>query len=252
MKKAENNKSSELSIIIPVMNEEDNIEVLSAEITEIMSATVWHWESIWIDDFSSDGTRNKLIELNRRDARHRFVFHDCNYGQAAALATGFQNAKADILVTLDGDGQNDPAAIPSMIRKLLDENADMINGWRRQRRDNFIRRVSSGIANGFRNFLTGENIKDVGCALRVFRKECIKNVPVFKGMHRFLPTLIRIAGCRKIFEMPVNHRSRRRGKTKYGINNRLWVGIIDTLAVCWMRKRMVFPKTSKKSSDLEK
>ena len=118
----------------------------------------------------------------------------------------------------------------------------MVNGWRKKRRDSLVRKLSSRIANGFRNALTGEHIRDVGCALRVFRREPALKVPVFKGMHRFFPTLFRIAGYDRIAEEPVNHRPRLLGETKYGVNNRLWVGIVDTLAVIWMRRRLVFPQ----------
>lgn len=250
METTRNNKKTDLSIIIPIMNEEDNIDLLAREISESIEKTSWSWECIWVDDFSTDNTKNKLIQLNHKDARHLFIFHDRNYGQSAALATGFRHASADILATLDGDGQNDPADIPMMVKKLLDENADIINGWREKRQDNFVRRISSGIANGFRNWLTGEKIRDVGCALRVFRKMCVKDIPVFKGMHRFFPTLVRMAGYERIFEIAVNHRPRKMGKTKYGINNRLWVGIADTIAVCWMRRRMIFPKIGETSKNI--
>jgi len=231
-----------ISIIIPVMNEEDNIAILAGEIKDAMESGSWDWECIWVDDASSDSTVQKLQQLSAEDSRHRIIKHNRNYGQSAALATGFKFAAGGIFVTLDGDGQNDPASIPPLVEKLIAEDADMVNGWREKRRDSIIRKLSSKIANAYRNTLTGENIRDVGCALRAFKRECVEHLPVFKGMHRFFPTLVRIAGHKKILEEPVNHRQRERGKTKYGINNRLWVGIIDTFAVCWMRGRMVYPE----------
>jgi len=123
----------------------------------------------------------------------------------------------------------------------------MVNGWRKTRMDSSVRKASSLIANAFRNKMTKDNIKDVGCSIRAFRRECVDNVILFKGMHRFLPTLIRISGYPKIVEMPVNHRPRRFGETKYGIQNRLWVGLADTFAVLWMKHRMAFPKIKEKS-----
>ena len=228
------------------MNEEDNILILADEITEAMKSLKESWECLWVDDYSTDATVEKLEALSKKDPRHKLILHNKNYGQSAALATGFKHAEGEIFVTLDGDGQNDPASIPPLVKKLIEEDADMVNGWREKRRDSLIRKISSRVANAYRNFLTGEKIRDVGCALRAFKRECVENVPVFKGMHRFFPTLVRMSGHTKILEEPVNHRQRERGKTKYGINNRLWVGIADTFAVCWMRWRMVYPKTEEK------
>jgi len=204
------------------------------------------WECLWIDDGSTDKSIEKLKLLERKEnSVHRIFQHERCFGQSAAMATGFALARGKILVTLDGDGQNDPSSIPDLVKKLVEEDADVVNGWREKRHDNMIRKISSRVANGFRNFFTGEKIRDVGCALRVMKKECVEKIPVFKGMHRFLPTLIRIAGYEKILEIPVKHRPRKRGKTKYGIWNRLWVGIADTIAVIWMKKRLVFPKLKK-------
>ncbi len=238
-----------ISIIIPVLNEEQNVTILANEIKAVMSTTPWTWECLWIDDYSTDNTVNRLENIRRADQRHRIILHDRHYGQSAALATGFKYARGDIFVTLDGDGQNDPASIPDLVRTLVENGADMVNGWRQERQDNIVRKISSRIANTYRNVLTGEKIRDVGCALRAFRKECVQNIPVFKGMHRFFPTLVRFAGYTKILEVPVGHRPRLRGKTKYGINNRLWVGIVDTFAVCWMRKRMVYPQSHESGGD---
>ncbi len=236
-------KNPFISIIIPVLNEEENVEFLSEEITDVMNNTPWRWECLWIDDGSKDRTVEKLTRLAAANSAHRLITHDRNYGQSAALSTGFKHARGEILVTMDGDGQNDPQFIPVLVKELLKNKADLVNGWRQKRRDNIIRRLSSRIANFYRNVLTGEKIKDVGCSLRAFKKQCVSGIPVFKGMHRFFPTLLRLAGYTRVIEIPVNHRPRKHGKTKYGINNRLWVGIIDTFAVCWMRSRMVYPRS---------
>lgn len=239
----------DLSIIVPVYNEEQNIARLADEIGTVMRTTSWSWECLWIDDGSTDNTLAELRQLNNRDDCHKFVVLSVNYGQSAALSVGFSQAQGKILVTLDGDGQNDPRDIPTMIERLFEDDADMVNGWRQKRRDSLVKKISSRIANGFRNWVTSERVKDVGCSLRAFRRQCADKIPVFKGMHRFLPTLARLGGCGKIVEMPVRHRPREYGLTKYGINDRLWVGLIDTLAVKWMKTRMVFPEVKQSSLD---
>lgn len=231
----------ELSIVIPVMNEEANIVMLADEIDAAMKKVSLSWNCVWVDDFSTDATRAKIIELCASRPAHKKVFHAANFGQSAALASGFRAGSSRYIATLDGDGQNDPASLPDLVAKMLETDADMVNGWREKRQDNWVRKLSSRIGNGFRNRLTHEKVRDVGCALRIFKREAIAHVPVFKGMHRYLPTLIRLGGFEKIYEVPVNHRNRERGTSKYGINNRLWVGIGDTMAVRWMLKRMVFP-----------
>ena len=238
----------QLSIIIPVKEEEQNVAALAEEISNVLCTISTSWECIWIDDGSTDATLDELAKINGKDARHQFISLTCNYGQSAALAVGFTSAHGQILVTMDGDGQNDPQNIPAMIGRLKDENADMVNGWRIKRKDTLSRKMASLVANSFRNRLTRDHVKDVGCSLRVFHHYCIENIPIFKGMHRFLPTLVRMSGFSKIVEMPVHHRPRKFGETKYGINNRLWVGIADTIAIRWMRSRMTFPEI--KSSSL--
>lgn len=232
-----------LSIIIPVFNERDNILPLAGEIEAVMGSTAWSWECLWVDDGSNDGTADQLQAIHTGNPCHNFICHTRNYGQSAALHTGFFNARGKVLVTLDGDGQNDPAYIPPLVKRLIEEDLDMVNGRRDKREDNFVRKISSRIANGFRNWMTKEQIMDVGCSLRALRRQAVEHIPVFKGMHRFLPTLVKLSGHERIVEMPVGHRSRRHGQTKYGIHNRLWVGILDTLAVRWMQSRVVYPET---------
>ncbi|HOD79456.1 MAG TPA: glycosyltransferase family 2 protein [Syntrophorhabdus sp.] len=237
-----------LSIIIPVKDEGENIDILGNEINMAMENVTLPWECIWIDDGSTDTTVGELKKLSACDARHRLVILARNFGQSAALSVGFQNATGDILVTLDGDGQNDPADIPRLIEKLQKHGADMVNGVRQKRHDSFIRKISSRIANNFRDWVTGDRVTDVGCSVRVFKRECVKGIPVFKGMHRFLPTLVRMQGYTHIMESLVNHRPRVRGKTKYGIQNRLWVGLADLAAVKWMQSRLVFPEVQSMTS----
>ncbi|WP_456324420.1 glycosyltransferase family 2 protein [Desulfonauticus submarinus] len=235
-----------LSVIIPVKNEEENIPILGKEVSEALLHFPHKWECLWINDGSTDNSEQALESLCAQDNHHKLINLAQNYGQSAAMYVGFQLAKGKILVTLDGDGQNDPKDIPKLVNFLEKHNADVVNGYRAKRQDNFIRKIASKIGNGFRNFITKDKIRDVGCSIRAMRKECVQNIFLFKGMHRFLPTLIKIQGYKKILETPVNHRPRVRGKTKYNINNRLWVGLFDTFGVLWMRKRKVLPKLREK------
>jgi glycosyltransferase involved in cell wall biosynthesis len=232
----------DVSVIIPVKDEVENVSILADEVSEAMANAAYAWECLWVDDGSTDDTVLELKKICGKSPHHRFISLDRNYGQSAAMATGFRHASGRIFVTLDGDGQNDPKDIPMLVNTLLNKKAHMVNGWRKNRADTLVRKISSRIGNGFRNKLTGDNIRDVGCSIRAFQRDCVENITVFKGMHRFLPTLARMGGASIILEVPVNHRPRQRGVTKYGISNRLWVGLADTLAVRWMQSRLVFPK----------
>jgi len=240
------NSMIDVSIIVPVMNESLCVEDLANEVTAAFKNSKFSWECIWVDDGSSDDTVKVLTTLAKKTPQHRVIEHERNFGQSAALHTGFVHSRGKVLATLDGDGQNDPADLPEMVQDVIDNKADMMNGIRRKRKDNFIRKMSSKIANGFRNILTGEKVTDVGCAIRAFRRECVDNIILFKGMHRFFPTLVRLQGF-TIAERSVNHRLREKGETKYGINNRLWCGIADVFAVCWMKSRLVFPKAKQEN-----
>jgi dolichol-phosphate mannosyltransferase len=241
-----------LSIIIPLKDEGQNVNPLREEIDAVMQPLPYSWECLWIDDGSRDNTLGEIQRFNREDPHHQYIALAGNFGQSPALHVGFRGARGQILVTLDGDGQNDPRDITAMVAFLVEGGYDLVNGVRRNRKDTFIRKASSRIANGFRNWLTHEQITDVGCSLRIFRHVCVQHVTPFRGFHRFLPTLIRICGYSKIAEMPVSHRPRKYGLTSYGIHNRLWVGILDTLAVRWMQKRVVFAKIKLKSSPEER
>jgi glycosyltransferase involved in cell wall biosynthesis len=227
-----------ISVVIPVLDEEESVPSLAAEVTEALAAGPWSWECIWVNDGSTDGTQALLEELAAGPGGHRFLELDGRFGQSAAMAAGFAAARGELVATLDGDGQNEPRDIPRLIRHLESRGVDMVNGVRQKRRDSWVRKASSRIANGFRNRLTHETVTDVGCSLRVCRRECLQDLFVFKGMHRFLPTLVRMRGY-TIDEIPVGHRPREKGKTKYGIHNRLWVGLADTFGVRWMQSRRV-------------
>ena len=225
-----------LSIIIPVKDEGLNISDLAAEINETMSLQPVPWEVMWVDDGSTDETLDILRELNGKDARHRYLSFQSNSGQSAALMAGLSESRGNLIATLDGDGQNDPKDLPKILSLLLAGEADMVNGYRARRKDKFVRKLSSWLANGFRNLTTGKSVRDVGCSTRVFKKGCAVGLPLFKGLHRFLPTLVAMRGFR-IIEVPVNHRPRLRGATKYGIHNRLWAGLYDVFGVMWLKRR---------------
>ncbi len=174
--------------------------------------------------------------LAAKSSHHRYLAFTENCGQSAAFWAGFEEAKGAFIATIDGDGQNDPFDIPRLLTEIQSRNVDMVNGFRARRKDHLVRRLASKIANGFRNLTTGKTVIDVGCSTRIFKRECVARLPNFKGMHRFLPTLVAMQGF-TLVEIPVNHRPRLRGQTKYSINNRLWVGLLDTLGVLWLQKR---------------
>lgn len=230
-----------ISIVVPVKNEEECIPDLAAEVTTALSGSGHAWECIWVNDGSTDTTASMLAQLSTNDPRHRFVTHAESFGQSAALATGFSYAHGEIIGTMDGDGQNNPQDFLPLLERLEAGDVGMVNGIRRNRRDTFMRRFSSRVANGFRRLILRDSVSDIGCGIRVFRKECVSGLPLFKGLHRFLPILAGVKGY-SITEIQVDHRPRTRGKTKYGVHNRLWVGLADTCAVKWMQSRLVFPE----------
>lgn len=229
-----------VSVIIPAKDEAESIPVLAREVEAIMDGTGLTWECVWIDDGSTDGTLEILRALRRRRPEHHYLSLAGNHGQSAALVAGFAAARGGLFITLDADLQNDPSDIPRLLAVLDGGEADMVNAVRSERHDSRVRLLSSRIANGFRNWLTHEKVTDVGCSLRAFRADCVRDIPSFRGLHRFLPTFARMRGYR-IMEIPVGHRERRFGVTKYGIGNRLWVGIADTLGVRWLQGRYVRP-----------
>ena len=226
----------EISLVIPVYNEEENLPVLAAEIRAALEPTGLAYEVIYVDDGSTDASPRVLADLAREDPRTRIVRQRRNSGQSAAFDAGFRHARGGIVVTLDADLQNDPADIPRLLERL--DGFDVVNGVRTRRQDDWVRRISSKIANGVRNRVTHESVTDVGCTLRACRAEYLRRIPVFNGMHRFLPTLLRMEGAR-VTEVPVNHRPRLHGQPKYGIHNRLWRGIADLFGVRWLQKRWV-------------
>ncbi len=224
-----------LSIVIPVFNEEDNLEPLVAELQPILEKIGKKFEVIFIDDRSTDGSFEVLKKLQLTHPFIRIIPHTVNSGESAGEATGFANARGEIVITMDADQQNDPADIPAMLEALQDD-IDCVCGVRRKRRDTIVKRISSRTANAFRNAITGDRIVDAGCTYRAIRRKALWQMPAFNGMHRFLPTLLRMQGYR-VIELLVNDRPRTRGKSKYGIGNRMWRGIMDCFAMRWMKKR---------------
>lgn len=225
-----------LSIVIPLLNEAENLEPLAVELAAALDGLEYGYEVLFVDDGSSDDSPAVLARLAAADDRLRVLRQPENRGQSAAFAAGFQHARGELIATLDADLQNDPADLPRMLAEL--DDCDVVCGVRTDRHDSFVRRASSRIANGVRNRLTGESITDVGCSLRVMRAAHARHVPLFDGMHRFLPTLLRLEGAR-IKEVPVSHRPRLRGESKYGIHNRLWRALADLFAVRWMQRRWI-------------
>jgi dolichol-phosphate mannosyltransferase len=226
-----------VSIVIPVFDEEDNLALLVGEVAT--AARGLDYELILVDDGSRDGSREVLAGLAAGEPRLRVLLHERNRGQSAALVTGFAAARGEVVVTLDGDLQNDPADVPRVLA-LLDEGWDVVSGVRAQRRDSWVRRASSRVANGVRRGLLDDGISDVGCSLKAYRASFLRRLPPFHGMHRFLPALARMEGAR-VAEVRVHHRPRRHGTSKYGIGNRLWRGIKDLFAVRWMQQRWIDP-----------
>jgi len=228
----------QLSFVIPCHNEEANLRPLVTAIREAVEPLKLSFEIVITDDCSTDNSWNTLKALAAGDSRirgQRFAF---NCGQSAALWAGMKAARGQYLVTLDADLQNDPRDVPQFLEAL--EQYDCVCGTRvaaRSQGDNFIRIVSSHIANWVRNRLSGETISDSGCCYRAFKRECIENLKFFKGMHRFLPTLFRIEGF-TVTEIPVRHNPRTAGQTHYGVWDRLFASFYDLLAVRWMKKRM--------------
>jgi glycosyltransferase involved in cell wall biosynthesis len=226
----------EISIVIPVYNEEENLPVLAAEVQGTMRSLGQPYEVLFVDDGSTDASPEVLRQLAREDPVVRVIRQRRNSGQSAALDAGFRFARGGIVVTLDADLQNDPADIPRLLAPMV--AFDVVSGVRTHRQDTWVRKASSRIANTVRNRVTHDDVTDVGCTLRACRAEYLRRVPMFTGMHRFLPTLLKMAGARAT-EIPVNHRPRLHGQPKYNIGNRLWRALADLLAVRWMQKRWI-------------
>lgn len=226
----------ELSLVIPVRDERENLAALLGEIRAALDAAGRAWEVVAVDDGSTDGSLEELRRLQAEYPGLRVIAFERNAGQTAAFAAGFRAARGRIIVTMDADLQNDPADVPGLVAALEAGGATAAAGWRAGRRDTAWKRLQSRIANGVRNRLTHETIRDTGCSLKAFRAEAARALPLFTGMHRFLPTLVKLQGG-TVVEHPVRHRPRRHGRSKYGMWNRVFRALRDAFAVRWMQRR---------------
>ncbi len=239
-----------LSVVLPVHDEEGNLPGLWTELAAALEAIGVPAEVIFVNDGSTDGSSAILEGLRAADPRVRVLDHDRNHGLTAALDCGFRHARGAAIAMLDADLQNPPGELAKLYA-LLPE-ADMAIGWRKDRRDPFLKRISSKIGNGYRNWRTREHVHDTGCALKVFKREVIERIKLWKGMHRFLPTLAKMEGFR-VVEVPVAHRPRVSGKSHFGVWNRLWKGMADVRTVRWMWKhRFTYVATERRGVATER
>ena len=229
----------DVSVVIPVCNEQENVLPLAREIHAALSGR-YAFETIFVDDGSADETARAVLLARAAGLPEiRLLRHEVRSGQSAAVATGVREARAPWIATLDGDGQNDPADIPSLIetvRRAGSPRLRLVMGNRTTRRDTWIRKLSSRVANGVRGTLLRDGTPDTGCGIKVFDRAVFMDMPRFDHMHRFMPALFQREGF-EVVSVPVNHRERTRGKSKYGLHNRLWVGIVDLFGVMWLIRR---------------
>ena len=223
--------SPAVSVIVPLFNEEENVPILQRELTVALSG--FDYEIIFVDDGSSDHT----VERIALGPGIRVVRFEKNAGQSAALYAGLHSARGETAVLIDGDLQNDPADISRLLAEI-ERGADLVCGYRAQRKDTFVKRVTSRIANFVRSRFTKDGVRDTGCTLKAMRRECISALPPFKGMHRFIPALVKGAGYRLV-EIPVNHRPRKFGQSKYGLGNRAIRATVDMFGVRWLLSRQL-------------
>lgn len=224
-------KAPAISVVVPLYNEEDNVAELQRQIAAALAGL--EYELILVDDGSTDATVSRVA----RDGRTHLIEFEKNAGQSAAMHAGIHDARGRVIVTLDGDLQNDPANIPAMIARL-EEGWDLVCGWRRSRKDSAFKRLQSRVANAVRSRFIQDHVHDTGCSLKVMRAECREALLLFHGMHRFIPALVAGMGWR-VTEMPVNHRARVHGVSKYGFGNRAWRATVDMFGVRWLNSRRV-------------
>jgi dolichol-phosphate mannosyltransferase len=221
--------SPAVSVVVPLFNEEENVPLLQAELTAALNGL--DYEIIFVDDGSVDRT----VERIAPDPRVRLVQFERNAGQSAAIYAGLQSARGEVAVLIDGDLQNDPADIPKLLLEIR-SGADLVCGYRAQRKDTVVKRITSRVANFVRSRFTKDGVRDTGCTLKAMKHECIGALVPFKGMHRFIPALVKGAGYRLV-EIPVNHRPRKFGQSKYGLGNRALRATTDMFGVRWLLSR---------------
>ena len=229
------NDTCDVSVVVPLFNEEENVPILQAELATALAGR--DYEIIFVDDGSSDATVSRIAA----DERVRVLHFAQNAGQSAAMYAGLHATRGRIAVLIDGDLQNDPTDIPKLLAEI-ERGADLAAGYRAQRKDTVVKRLTSRIANAVRSRFTKDGVRDTGCTLKAMRRECIRALVPFKGMHRFIPALIKGAGFR-IVEVPVNHRPRKFGVSKYGLGNRAVRATVDMFGVRWLLSRQLNYKT---------
>jgi glycosyltransferase involved in cell wall biosynthesis len=232
----------QLSVVIPARDEAENVGPLLADVRAALDGRV-DYEVVFVDDGSADGTPEALRDLALKFPRLRWVRHRTSCGQSAAIWTGVRLARAPWVATLDGDGQNDPADIPALLEARAAHGANanlLVNGRREKRRDTWLKRASSRVANAVRARILGDETADTGCGLKLFPRDTFLALPFFDHMHRFLPALVRRGGG-EVVSVPVRHRARRHGRSHYGVRNRLWPGVVDMLGVLWLQRRSKLP-----------
>ena len=224
----------DLSVVIPIYNERENLVALEERLNETLQKLDFNYEVVFVDDGSLDGSDELIRTLQKHNPHLRLIRFAKNFGQSAAFVAGFRTSRGRIIVTMDADLQNDPADIPALLEKI--KEFDVVCGWRHKRNDPWIKKISSKVANAVRNQLSDETIADTGCSLKAFRRECFDNIILFNGMHRFFPTLIKMEGF-SVTQVKVSHHPRLHGKSKYNIRNRLWSSLKDLFGVRWLKKR---------------
>ena len=229
---------TDLSVVIPVYNEEASLSPLWSELRGVLDRLRLSFEVVFVDDGSRDRSAEIIRSFREADQRVRLVRLKTNGGETAATDAGFRAARGRRIVVMDADLQNDPGDIPMLLAHL--DQWDAVTGWRVDRAagDNLVRRASSRIANRIRNWLSDEAIQDSGCTFRAFRRECLRGLVLYRGFHRFIPTLLKMRGYR-VIEVPVGHRPRRFGRSKYGVLNRAMVAFADLLVIRWMKARFL-------------
>ncbi|HEX8550690.1 MAG TPA: glycosyltransferase family 2 protein [Abditibacteriaceae bacterium] len=225
---ATSSAAPDISVVVPVFNEEPNVQPLHAKLREALDKLPLSWEILYIDDGSRDRSFELLSEISQSDPRVKLVRFRRNFGQTAAMAAGMDNAQGKVIIPLDADLQNDPADIPRLLAKM-DEGYDVVSGWRQKRKDNSLRRIPSRIANRLISKVTGVSLHDYGCSLKAYRADIMRDVNLYGEMHRFIPAYAHIVGAR-VTEIPVNHHPRVAGVSKYGIG-RVFRVVLDLLVV---------------------
>ena len=225
-----------LSLVVPAYNEQETVEKLLERVEGALRQTGKNFEVLIVDDGSTDDMPRILREAMKQMPGLRVMRMGKNSVQSAALDAGFKHAHGQVVATIDADLQNDPDEIPRLLPMLETQGYDMINGWRKDRHDTGFRRWQSRMANRIRNYLSQETIQDSACGLKIYKRHCLEGLQLYNGMHRFLPTLVKMRGF-KVLEVPVKHCHRYAGVAKYGFSNRAWRAFVDLLAVRWMKKR---------------